>query len=81
MNIMNMITLAITFVQLNSGQTAEGKKILKEGTDVIKSLGKALKDKKITMAEKKTIVKELREFTKATINAIDKLVIPASYYD
>ena len=76
MNIMNIITLAITFVQLNSGQTAEGKKILKEGTDVIKSLGNALKDKKVTMEEKKALVKELREFTKVTINAIDKLVIP-----
>ena len=76
MNVMSIITLAITFVQLNSGQTAEGKKILKEGTDVIKSLGNALKDKKVTMEEKKALVKELREFSKATINAVDKLVIP-----
>ena len=71
-----MLSLAITFMQLNSGQTAEGKKIIKEAMDVVQSLGNALKDKKITMAEKKALVKELREFSKTTINAIDKLVIP-----
>jgi len=76
MNPMNLITLAITFMQLNMGQTADGKKIIKEAMDVVQSLGNALKDKKITMVEKKALVKELREFTKVTINAIDKLVIP-----
>ena len=76
MNIMNLITLAITFVQLNSGQTAEGKKILKEAMDVVQHLGSALKDNKITMAEKKAIVKELREFTKVAIKVIDDIVIP-----
>ena len=76
MNPMAMLSLAITFMQLNAGQTAEGKKILKEGMDVIQTLGEAFKDKKITMAEKKALVKELREFSKATIDALDKLVIP-----
>ena len=76
MNPMAMGSLAITFMQLNAGQSAEGKKILKEGMDVIQTLGKALKDKKVTMAEKKALVKELREFSKATIAAIDELVIP-----
>ena len=76
MNPMAMLSLAITFMQLNAGQTAEGKKILKEGMDVIQTLGEAFKDKKITMAEKKALVKELREFSKATIDAVDKLVIP-----
>ena len=76
MNPLAMINLAITFMQLNKGQSAEGKKIVKEGMDVIQTLGKALKDKKITMAEKKALVKELREFSKTTIDAIDKLVIP-----
>ena len=73
---MAMVSLAITFMQLNAGQSAEGKKILKEGMDVIQTLGEAFKDKKITMAEKKALVKELREFSKATIDAVDKLVIP-----
>ena len=76
MNPLAMINLAITFMQLNKGQSAEGKKIVKEGMDVIKTLGEALKDKKITMAEKKALVKELREFSKTTINAVDKLIIP-----
>jgi hypothetical protein len=76
MNPMSLITLAITFFQLNAGQTAEGKKILKEAMDVVQHLGSALKDKKITNAEKKAIVKELREFTKVTIKVIDDIVIP-----
>ena len=76
MNPMALLNLVITFMQLNMGQTAEGKKILKEAINVVQSLGKAMKDKKITMAEKKALVKELREFTKTTINAIDSLIIP-----
>ena len=76
MNPLAMINLAITFMSLNKGQSDEGKKIVKEGMDVIQTLGKALKDKKITMAEKKALVKELREFSKTTIDAVDKLVIP-----
>ena len=76
MNPFVLLNLAITFMQLNMGQTAEGKKIIKEAMDVVETLGKALKDKKITMTEKKALVKELREFSKTTINALDKLVIP-----
>ena len=76
MNPLAIINLAITFMSLNKGQSAEGQKILKEGMDVIQTLGKALKDKKITMAEKKALVKELKEFSKTTIDAIDTLVIP-----
>ena len=76
MNPLAMINLAITFMSLNKGQSAEGKKIIKEGMDVIQTLGNALKDKKVTMAEKKALVKELREFSKTTIDAIDTLVIP-----
>ena len=73
---MNLINLIITFVQLNSGQTAQGKKVLKEGMDVIKALGAALKDKKVTMAEKEAIVSELQEFSDAAIKLIDNIVIP-----
>jgi len=76
MNPLAMINLAITFMSLNKGQSAEGQKILKEGMDVIQTLGKALKDKKVTMVEKKALVKELREFSKVTIDAVDKLIIP-----
>ena len=76
MNPIALRSLAITFSQLNKGQTADGKKIIKEATDVVQTLGAALKDKKITMAEKKALVKELKEFTKTTIDALDKLIIP-----
>ena len=76
MNPFILLNLAITFMQLNMGQTPEGKKIIKEAMDVVQSLGNALKDKKITMVEKRALVKELREFSKTTINALDKLIIP-----
>ena len=76
MNPLAMINLAITFIQLNKGQTAHGKQIIKEAMDVVQSLGKALKDKKITMAEKKELVKELKEFSTTTIKALDSLIIP-----
>ena len=73
---MNIISLIITFVQLNSGQSAQGKKVLIEGMDVIKALGAALKDKKITQAEKQAIVSELQEFSDSAIKLIDNIVIP-----
>ena len=61
MNPFILLNLAITFMQLNMGQTAEGKKIIKEALDVVQSLGNAMKDNKITMAEKRVLVKELKE--------------------
>ena len=76
MNPFAILNLAITFMQLNSGQTAHGKQIIKEAMDVVQSLGNALKDKKITMEEKKALVKELREFSKTTIKALDDIIIP-----
>ena len=76
MNPMKLLSIAIVFMQLNAGQTAEGKKILKEAMDVVQSLGNAMKDKKITMEEKKALVKELKEFSNATIKALDSIIIP-----
>ena len=76
MNPFMLMQLAITMMQLNMGQTAEGKAMIKEALDVVEVLGKAMKDKKITMLEKKAIVKELRQFTKLAINTIDNLMIP-----
>lgn len=66
----------MTFYSLNKGQSDHGKQIVKEAMDVVKSLGKALKDKKITMTEKKALVKELREFSRTTIKALDELIVP-----
>ena len=52
------------------------KAMMKEIGDVAKVLEEAYADKKVTNAEKKAIVKELKEFTKAATTAIDNLVIP-----
>ena len=76
MNPIAILNLAITFMTLNAGQSKEAKKIIKEALDVVQSLGKAMKDKKITMAEKKALVKELREFSDTTIKALDSIIIP-----
>jgi len=76
MNPIKILMLAVAFIQLNAGQSVAAKKIIKEAMDVVQSLGNALKDRKITMAEKKALVKELKEFTDATITALDSLIIP-----
>jgi len=76
MNPFILLNLAITFMQLNMGQTVAGKAIIKEAMNVVQSLGNAMKDKKITMEEKKALVKELREFSRTTIKALDDIIIP-----
>ena len=76
MNIMKIFSLGMTFYSLNKGQTAHGKQIVKEAMDVVQSLGNALKDQKITMAEKKALVTELREFSKGAIETLDSITIP-----
>jgi hypothetical protein len=78
MNPMKIISIGLTFYKLNKGLAGEGKKIMDEGIDVIQSISEALKDNKVTNAEKKVIVKEIREFSKASIKAIDSIVIPES---
>lgn len=77
MNPFALLNIAVMYMQLNMGQTAEGKKIIKEALDVIKTLGQAMKDQKITMAEKKAVVKELKEFSKTAIDFLDGIKIPA----
>jgi folate-dependent phosphoribosylglycinamide formyltransferase PurN len=76
MNPMKIISLGMTFYNLNKGLADDGKVIIDEGMDVLQAISNALKDKKVTTTEKKFIVKEIREFTKAATGAIDKLVIP-----
>ena len=61
---------------LNSGQSKPGKGVLNEGMDVISAIGKAMKDKKITNAEKKAVVKEIKEFSKAATDLLDSIAIP-----
>ena len=77
MNPITLMNLAITMLQLTMGQTESGKAIIKEAMDVVQSLGSAMKDNKITMAEKKALVKELREFSKVAIKTLDDITIPA----
>jgi hypothetical protein len=76
MNIFKILSLGMTFYNLNKGLAADGKAVVEEGVDVLESISAALKDGKVTNAEKKVIVKELRKFSKAAIGAIDNLVIP-----
>ena len=76
MNPMQIVSLGLTFYNLNKGLANDGKVIVGEGMDVLQTISAALKDNKVTNAEKKAIVKEIREFSKAAIGAIDKLVIP-----
>ena len=76
MNIFKIISLGMTFYNLNKSLAEDGKAVIDEGVDVLQTISAALKDKKVTNAEKKAIVKEIREFSKAATGAIDNLVIP-----
>ena len=76
MNIFKIIGLGMTFYNLNKGLAEDGKAIIDEGMDVLQVISLSLKDNKITNAEKKLIVKEIREFSKAAIKAVDNIVIP-----
>ncbi len=75
MNANGIIGLALLYFKLNAGQSAQAKVVLKEGMDVINSVSTAMKDKQITNAEKKAVVKELREFSKAAITMLDDITL------
>ena len=76
MNIMSIMNMAMLYFKLNSGQSAQAQIVFQEGIDVIESVAAAMKDNKITMAEKKALTKELREFSKAAIKLMDDIQIP-----
>lgn len=76
MNPIAIMQMAMLYFKLNAGQSNQAKAILKEGIDVITVLSEAMKDNKITMAEKKALVKELREFSKVAIDTLDSITIP-----
>ena len=76
MNPMKIISLGLTFYNLNKGLADDGKKIVDEGMDIIQAISIALKDGKITNEEKNAITKEIKDFSKASIKAIDKITIP-----
>ena len=56
MNPIAIMQMAMLYFKLNAGQSNEAKAILQEGMDVITVLSEAMKDNKITMAEKKALV-------------------------
>tara|TARA_R100001224_G_C3883289_1_gene102326 strand:- start:144 stop:377 length:234 start_codon:yes stop_codon:yes gene_type:complete len=76
MNPMKIISLGLTFYNLNKGLADDGKVIVDEGMDIIQSISASLKDGKITNEEKNQIVKEIKDFSKVSIEAIEKLSIP-----
>jgi len=73
---MKIISLGLTFYNLNKGLADDGKVIVDEGMDIIQSISASLKDGKITNEEKNQIVKEIKDFSKVSIEAIEKLSIP-----
>ena len=76
MNPMKIISLGLTFYNLNKGLADDGKVIVDEGMDIIQSISASLKDGKINNEEKNQIVKEIKDFSKVSIEAIEKLSIP-----
>ena len=76
MNIMSIMNMAMLYFKLKSGQSAQAQVVFQEGIDVITTVAEAMKDNKITMAEKKALTKELREFSKAAIKLLDDIQIP-----
>ena len=75
MNPMKIISLRLTFYNLNKGLADDGKKIVDEGMDIIQEISIALKDGKVTNSEKAKIVKEIKEFSKVSIKAIEKITL------
>ena len=75
MNPMKIISLGLTFYNLNKGLADDGKKIVDEGMDIIQEISIALKDGKVTNSEKAKIVKEIKEFSKVSIKAIEKITL------
>ena len=65
----------MTFYNINKGIGNDGKKILDEGMDIIQAISIALKDGKVTNSEKAKIVKEIKEFSKVSIKAIEKITL------
>lgn len=76
MNSTGMINLLLLYFKLNGNIGSNAKVVMKEGMDVINTMSIALKDNKITMAEKKALTKEIREFSKAAIKLLDDIQIP-----
>jgi hypothetical protein len=73
---MKLLALAWTLWQMNRGQTFGAKQIIDEAMQFIHALGAAMKDGRISAAEKTVLIRELREFSRAATEALDDLRIP-----
>ena len=73
---MNVIGTIMNLWNLNRNLPTQGKLVITEGVDVITTLGKALKDGKITAKEKAVIVNEIRQFSNAAIKTLESITIP-----
>ena len=71
-----MFMVSIMYFKMNMGTSKDAKIVLAEGMDVMNSLVAAMKDNKITNAEKKALAKELRQFSKAAITMLDNITLP-----
>ena len=77
MKMTNIISLTFLYFKLNSSKLhGQPQAVLREGMEVIEALSNALNDGRITMAEKKVLVKELRDFSKVSIKLIEDITIP-----
>ena len=73
---MNVIGTIMNLWNLNRNLPTQGKLVITEGVDVITTLGKALKDGKITAKEKAVIVNEIRQFSTSAIKTLESIAIP-----
>jgi hypothetical protein len=73
---MKLLALAWTFWQLNRGQTFGAKQIINEAMQFIRALGAAMRDGRISPAEKTVLIRELRDFSRAATEALDNLRFP-----
>ena len=73
---MNVIGTIMNLWNLNRNLPTQGKLVITEGVDVITTLGKALKDGKITAKEKAVIVNEIRQFSNAAVKLLESITIP-----
>jgi hypothetical protein len=73
---MKLLSLAWTLWQMNRGLTFGAKQIINEAMQFIHALGAAMKDGRISAAEKTVLIKELRDFSRAATKVLDDLRIP-----
>jgi hypothetical protein len=76
MNPIKLVMFALAFMQLNRGQSAAGRRIIKEALDVIRVLGSVAKDGRVTKVEKAAVIKEIDDFHRAAVALLEAIEIP-----